>query len=53
MTFFNKYKSLGKDVILKDGTEGIKVQTKQVINGKTVKSGGYWTKEGKLVTFWD
>ncbi len=53
MNFFNKNKGLGKNVILKDGTQGIKIQTKQIINGKTHRVGGYWTRDGKLVTFWD
>lgn len=53
MKFFNKNKGLGQKVILKDGTQGIKIQTKQIINGKTQRSGGYWTSSGKIVTFWD
>jgi len=53
MSFFNKNKGLGQNVILKDGTQGIKIQTKQIINGKTQRVGGYWTSDGKLVTFWD
>ena len=40
-------------MIIKEGTQGIKIQTKQIINGKTQRVGGYWTSEGKLVTFWD
>ncbi|CAD7289224.1 tRNA(Glu)-specific nuclease WapA [Campylobacter majalis] len=47
--FYNKNKQLGKKVILKDGTEAIKIQTG---TGKN-KIGGYWTKDGKIVTFWD
>lgn len=53
MSFFNKNKGLGQNMILKDGTQGIKVQTKQIINDKTQRVGGYWTADGKLVTFWD
>lgn len=53
MKFFNKNKGLGQKVILKGGTQGIKIQTKQIINGKTQRSGGYWTSSGKIVTFWD
>lgn len=48
MDFYNKNKHLGVPVILKDGTEAIKIQTG---TGKN-KVGGYWTKNGKLVTFW-
>lgn len=53
MNFFNKNKGLGQNVILKEGTQGIKIQTKQIINGKTQRVGGYWTSDGKFVTFWD
>ena len=49
MDFYNQNKHLGEDVILKDGSEGIKIQTG---TGKN-KVGGFWTKDGKLVTFWD
>lgn len=49
MDFYNKNKSHGKEVTLKDGTKGIKIQTGK---GKN-KVGGYWTTDGKLVTFWD
>ena len=40
---------LGQEVVLKDGTKAIKIQTG---TGKN-KVGGYWTKDGKIVTFWD
>ena len=49
MDFFYKNKNFGKEVTLKDGTKGIKIQTG---TGKN-KVGGYWTHDGKLVTFWD
>ncbi|MEK9150297.1 MAG: hypothetical protein AAB267_09690, partial [Candidatus Desantisbacteria bacterium] len=49
MKFFGNNKHLGERIILKDGTPGIKIQTG---TGKN-KIGGYWTTEGKLVTFWD
>ena len=51
--FYNKNKGLGKNIQLKDGTFGIKIQTKRVINGKVVRIGGFWTESGKVVTFWD
>ena len=42
------------ELIIRDGTAGIKIQTKVRIPGqKTQKIGGYWTADGKLVTFWD
>lgn len=54
MDFFQKNKHLGQKVTLKDGTPGIKIQTKIKIPGqKTQRIGGYWTQDGKLVTFWD
>jgi hypothetical protein len=53
MNFFNKNKAFGQNMILKDGTQGIKIQTKQIINGKTRRVGGYWTRDGRMITFWD
>jgi len=53
MNFFKKNKNMGRNVILKDGIPGIKIQIKSIVNGKTKRTGGYWTKDGKLVTFWD
>jgi YD repeat-containing protein len=53
MSFFNQNKNLGIQVILKDGTHGLKIQTRLSLNGKTHKVGGYWTHDGRLVTFWD
>ena len=49
LDFYSKSKNLGKDVILKDGTEALKIQTG---TGKN-KVGGYWKKDGKVITFWD
>ena len=49
MNFYNKKKHLGEKIILKDGIVGIKIQTGV---GKN-KIGGYWTNDGKIVTFWD
>lgn len=53
MEFFKQNKHLGQNVILKDGTAGIKIQVKTQIGGKTQRIGGYWTSDGRLVTFWD
>ena len=47
--FHVKNSELGQEVVLKDGTKAIKIQTG---TGKN-KVGGYWTKDGKIVTFWD
>lgn len=41
--------TLGKPVQLKDGSWGIKIE---LGTGKN-KIGGYWTNDGKIVTFWD
>jgi len=49
MNFYNNNKHLGQPMTLKDGTQGIKIQTGTGNN----KVGGYWTNDGKLVTFWD
>lgn len=54
MSFYEKNKHLGTKVILKDGSRGIKIQTKTLTaEGKIGKVGGFWTESGKLVTFWD
>ncbi|WP_419785537.1 DUF637 domain-containing protein [Pseudodesulfovibrio sp.] len=53
MAFFEKNKNSAQDVVLKDGTPGLKIQTEKTVNGKRIKQGGYWTKDGKLVTYWD
>jgi len=47
MKFYKRYKHLGKPVVLHDGknTPGIKIKRKQ--------AGGYWTSDGRLVTYWD
>jgi len=49
MKFYNENKHLGEKITLKDDTIGIKIQS---INGKN-RIGGYWTNNGKIVTFWD
>lgn len=49
MNFYRQNKHRGTPVTLKDGTLGIRIQTG---SGRS-KVGGYWTVEGKLVTFWD
>ncbi|MBN1520586.1 MAG: hypothetical protein JW923_10920 [Spirochaetales bacterium] len=46
MSFFAKNKDQGVRATLRDGTEGIKIQTG---TGKN-KVGGWWTSDGKLVT---
>lgn len=54
MGFFAQNRSLGQSVILRDGTAGIKISTKQPLpGGGTQKVGGYWTNDGRLVTYWD
>lgn len=53
MSFFERNKHLGEQITLKDGSSGIRIQTKQIVDGKVQRTGGYWTSDGKLVTFWD
>ena len=54
MDFFAQNRSLGQSVILRDGTAGIKIATKQPRPGGGVQRvGGYWTSDGRLVTYWD
>lgn len=54
MDFFAQNRSLGQSMILRDGTVGIKTSTKQPLpGGGFQKVGGYWTSDGRLVTYWD
>ena len=54
MDFFAQNRSMGVPVTLRDGTAGIKIATKQPLPGGGVqKVGGYWTSDGRLVTYWD
>lgn len=54
MDFFQKNKHLAQPYTLMDGTAGLVIKTKGVdALGKVVKVGGFWTADGKLVTFWD
>ncbi|WP_438433841.1 polymorphic toxin-type HINT domain-containing protein [Gorillibacterium sp. sgz500922] len=49
MDFFKANKHLAEEVTLSTGAKGYKIQTG---TGKN-KVGGYWTADGKLVTYWD
>ncbi len=55
MSFFETNKQKGVKVILRDGTPGIKIQIQALTEeGLPIKKiGGYWTENGKLVTYWD
>jgi hypothetical protein len=54
MRFFEKNKHLAKECILRDGSPGLQIKTKyKDANGKTRKARGYWSIDGKLVTFAD
>jgi hypothetical protein len=44
--FFKKNSGLGKDILLKDGSTGIKITT------PGGGPGGIFTTDGKIVTFW-
>jgi hypothetical protein len=47
--FFARNKHLAQPVTLKDGTLGLRVKIKGGTGGST---GGYWTRDGRIVTFW-
>lgn len=52
--FFSQNRGLATQVTLRDGTAGLRIQTKvPVPGGGTRNVGGYWTTDGRLVTFWD
>jgi hypothetical protein len=52
--FFRESQRFATEVVLKDGTQGLRIQTKvPTASGGTKNVGGYWTSSGKLVTFWD
>ena len=51
--FFNKYKHRAEEVILRDGTEGLKIIINKTVNGARKRIGGYFKKDGRIVTFWD
>jgi len=52
--FFSQNRDLATEVILRDGTPGLRIQTKVPLpGGGTNNVGGYWTSDGRLVTFWD
>ncbi len=54
MNFFRKNRHLGQDMLLLDGSPGIMIKTKIRVQGqKTQRVGGFWTQDGRLVTFWD
>lgn len=54
MRFFSQHGHQGKPVILRDGTAGVRIQTKLTDpSGAIRRIGGFWTEHGKLVTFWD
>lgn len=49
LEFYNRNRHKAVAVKLNDGSSGYRIQTK--INGRNI--GGYWTKDGKIVSFWD
>ena len=52
--FFSENSSQAVEVVLRDGTTGLKIKIKQRdLNGKVKYVGGYFTKDGKIVTFFD
>ncbi|EPZ51036.1 hypothetical protein M902_2851 [Bacteriovorax sp. BAL6_X] len=54
LDFFNKNKNIAVKTIFKDGTEGYRIQTKYTNSlGKKVNRGGLFTKDGRLLSYWD
>ena len=52
--FFSRNRNLAAPVTLLDGTPGLRIQTRlPQPGGGSTKVGGFWTTDGKLVTFWD
>ena len=52
--FLSQNRNLATPVTLRDGTSGLRIQTKVPLpGGGTNNIGGYWTSDGRLVTFWD
>ena len=49
LEFYDSNKNLGQMVTLRAGTQGPKIQTGSGVS----KVGGYWTNDGRIVTFWD
>jgi RHS repeat-associated protein len=49
ISFFNKNKNSAKEVILKNGQQGYSIKMK--CNESRI--GGFWTKDEKIITFWD
>ena len=46
LDFFKHNIDKGKEVILKNGQPGYSIKLKEI------STGGYWTLDGKIVTFW-
>lgn len=53
-TFFARNRGLATQVTLRDGTLGLRIKTMVSVDGGGFRNvGGYWTADGRLVTFWD
>jgi hypothetical protein len=52
--FFIKNRNLAEPTILQSGSKGFSIKTKGTdINGNVKRIGGFFTEDGKVVTFWD
>jgi hypothetical protein len=51
--FFVTHRELAVPVELEDGSPGLRIKFKMSVNGKNRGVGGYWTAEGRAVTFFD
>ena len=51
--FFLEHRDLATPSVLKDGTMGMRIKFKVTVDGTKRSIGGYWTPEGRVVTFFD
>lgn len=53
-SFFTKNRHLAESTTLQSGTKGLSIKTKfKDPNGGIKRMGGFFTEDGKVVTFWD
>jgi len=51
--FFLEHRERAVPAELADGSQGLKIKFKMLVDGKKRSVGGYWTPEGQAVTFFD
>ncbi len=53
-SFFTNQKHQAKAHTLMDGTPGLSIKTKNIgADGKTIRQGGFYKEDGRVVTYWD